>query len=167
MRHAMSCLILCLVSTACAGDSPVPLPQREDGLWEVSVTAVGVRRARPVVTRECTSAEVDAHLLLSQAPGQEHCDAPEVTATGSGWQVRTRCRVHGSDVETVFAFEGDFRTAYAGRFDSRNAAACEHRPSDCRQQGSITARRLGECTDTLQPGYRQLPNGIVVHPSGT
>lgn len=169
MRHASCVLLLGLLSAGCAGGAGgvvAPLPQREAGLWEVTLTAEPARRERPAVTRECTDAETDAGLLLTQAPGQEHCGETQVRKTGPEWQVSTACRVHDNPIDTTFTFRGNFRTDYAGRFEVRYGTICPRNLPECRETREFTARRLGDCPADLHPGDRMLPNGIVVRPLG-
>ena len=96
------------------------------------------------MTRECTDAETDAGLLLSQAPGQEHCGETQVRKTGPEWQVSTACRVHDNPIDTTFTFRGNFRTDYAGRFEVRYGTICPRNLPECRETREFTARRLGE-----------------------
>ncbi len=162
MRSVVCGLALMLLFPGCSGGAVAELPQREPGVWEVTLTPEGVRRARPVVTRECTSAHVDARLLLSQAPGQEHCDAPQVRSKDGSWEVHTACRVHGNRIDTTFTFGGDFQADYSGRFETRYRDACPRNLPDCREAQAFSARRLGDCPADMQPGDRILPTGIVV-----
>lgn len=162
MRSAACGLSLILLFAGCAGGAVVELPRRDAGLWEVTLVDEGARRPRPVVTRECTSAEVDAQLLLSQAPGQEHCASPDVRKIDSGWEVRTACRLHDNRIDAVFTLAGDFRTGYAGRYEVRYGASCPRDLADCREVREFSARRLGDCPADMRPGDRMLPNGIVV-----
>lgn len=163
MRSAACGLSLILLFAGCAGGAVVELPRRDAGLWEVTLVDEGARRPRPVVTRECTSAEVDARLLLSLAPGQEHCAAPDVRRTDSGWEVRTACRVHDNRIDTSFTLSGDFRTGYSGSYDVRYRDACPRNLPGCREARAFSARRLGDCPADMRPGDRLLPNGIVIH----
>lgn len=163
MRSAACGLSLILLFAGCAGGAVVDLPRRDAGLWEVTLVDEGARRPRPVVTRECTSAEVDARLLLSLAPGQEHCASPDVRKIDAGWEVRTACRVHDNRIDAVFTLAGDFRTGYAGRYEVRYGASCPRNLPDCREVREFSARRLGDCPADMRPGDRLLPNGIVIH----
>lgn len=163
MRSVLLSLSLMLLSVGCSQGVVAELPLRDAGFWEVTLAPEGARRARPVVTRECTSDEVDARLLLSQAPGQENCAAPEVRKVDAGWDIRTVCRVHDSRIDAALTLAGDFRTGYAGRYEVRYGANCPRNLPDCREAREFSARRLGDCPVGMQPGDRMLPNGIVVH----
>ena len=158
-------LLLLLPATGCAERIAVALPQRDAGFWEVTLTtAEGARRTRSTITLQCTHADVDAPLLLSIAPGQEHCAEPEVWRTQSGWDVRTACRVHDNPINTRFTLQGDFSNSYSGSYETRYDRACPAGAPDCREVRTFTARRLGDCPEDMHPGDMMLPNGIVVNP---
>ena len=158
-------LLLLLPATGCAERVVAALPQRDAGFWEVTQsTTEGARRTRSTVSLQCTHADVDAPLLLSIAPGQEHCAEPEVRRTGSEWEVRTSCRVHDNPIETRFTLQGDFSNSYSGSYETRYDKACPAGAPDCREVRTFTARRLGDCPEDMHPGDMMLPNGIVVNP---
>lgn len=144
---------------------PAELPQRTPGLWEIRVTPPSrpPRRARPVVTHECTAPEVDAQMLLAIAPGHEGCALPDVRRAGAEWRVQSSCEVHGNRIDTRFTLAGDFVHGYAGTFVVRYPDACPPASPDCRDEKEFRARYLGECPADLRPGEMRLPNGIVVH----
>lgn len=157
---------LLLAYAACTGAEAgdVALPQREAGMWEITLTDERAsRRLRHVTTRQCTSEEVDARLLLSVASGQDHCAAIDVRKTASGWEVYTACDVHGNRLDTRFVLEGDLRSRYSGSFETRHGKHCLASARDCIETRTFSARRLGACPDNLHPGDTLLPNGIVIN----
>lgn len=163
--RSVAVLFLLALLAGCGGSLAEELPTRTPGLWEVTlVPEASGRRVRPVVTRQCTAAVVDAQLLLAVAPGQEACSAPELRRRGEVWRVRTRCRSHDTPIDTRFELHGDFVRTYGGRFEARTGGSCDSGRRDCREAAEFRGRHLGACPAGMHPGEVRLPNGILINP---
>lgn len=165
----LSALLLASPYVAASGkQGAAKWPSRKAGLWEVTIQAhaegLGGARQPAVTVRQCTRPDVEAVMLLSILPGQEHCDQAKVAKRGDKgdhYEITTACRVHDNQVRARMELRGDLQSVYAGNYSVGFSQTPQQNVGPVAFQG----RWLGNCASGQKPGDMVLPNGITVNPA--
>lgn len=134
---------------------------RKPGLWDIAIWKDGQTIMRAIHVQQCSDVKSEPDVMLSLLPGQENCDKPEAIRSSKGMTIKTRCKVHDSDVDGEMAMTGDFSKLYRGRTRvsfTRGFTAAKQGESI-----NFEARWLGACKPGMTPGDMVLSNGITVN----
>ncbi len=171
LLQAVLALLLIWSPLALAGAAGTPsyagVPQRQAGLWEVTVQAhsprgIGGPRQEAMTVLQCTDANAERVVPFFLLPARQTCSSINVkrAANGAGHEVATVCATHGQRFDMRVQLWGDMREIYGGTYTINRPDA----PQTNTGPVPFQARRLGGCRPGQRPGDMVLPNGITVNP---
>jgi len=131
------------------------LPARKPGQWEVKTTIDGHGRA--VTVQQCIDAATDQMLQSSAGPfSAPACPEREVTKSGDGIKIESRCSFNGKAASAHTVITGSFDSAYTMTVTSEGADL----PA---MTMTSEGKWLGACAAGQQPGDVVMANGVKVN----
>jgi hypothetical protein len=170
LLHAVIAVLLAWSPLALAASAGKPsytgLPQRQAGLWEVTVQAhsprgLGGPRQEALTVLQCTDANAERVVPFFLLPAPQGCSSITVKrdANGAGHEVATVCATHGQRTDMQLKLWGDMRDVYGGTYTVSKPGA----PLGNTGPVPFQARWLGTCKAGQRAGDMVLPNGITVN----
>ena len=131
------------------------LPARKPRQWEVKTTIDGHGRA--VTVQQCIDAATDQMLQSSAGPfSAPACPEREVTKSGDGIKIESRCSFNGKAASAHTVITGSFDSAYTMTVTSEGADL----PA---MTMTSEGKWLGACAAGQQPGDVVMSNGVKVN----
>ena len=152
-------LALSLTSSPALADS---FPDREPGLWEVSVT--NGNSQTPQVMKECIDSATDAKMMqmgtdISKSMNGT-CSQQELKKTAAGFESNSECKMMGSTIKSKATFSGDFKKTYFGEIVSTFTPPFMGQSTSTTK---ITAKHTGSCGADMKPGEIIMANGMKMN----
>ena len=152
-------LVLTLIASPALADS---FPDREPGLWEVSVTSGNSQT--PQVMKECIDSATDAKMMrmgtdISKSMNGT-CSQQELKKTSAGFESNSECKMMGSTIKSKATFSGDFKKTYFGEIVSTFTPPFMGQSTSTTK---ITAKHTGSCGADMKPGEIIMANGMKMN----
>lgn len=134
------------------------LPKRTPGLWKMTIKKPGEKRTRAI--QQCVGPSTDEDMMqmgldLAGAMKQS-CEENSFSKTSDGFTSLTKCQLMGSTMVSKGVFRGDHKSQYAGTIETRFTPAFFGHEQ---QVIEISARRIAECPEDMNPGDMIAVNG--------
>ncbi len=152
-------LVLCGGVAMLASD---PMPVRKAGLWETTMTGVGLGAAAAGTTKQCIDAATD-RAAMSGAMTPSTCKQSPIVKTAAGYEFETICRISGMTSSSKSVVTGDFNSKIIVTVTSVVAGG-----GSLGQESKTTAtsRYIGDCEAGQKPGDVIMPDGKVIRLPG-
>jgi hypothetical protein len=142
-------LSLLLVSLAAAA-SPVDVPKRKAGLWEIKQTIEGTPAGAMPPIQQCIDQTTDD---LMQQRGQNmakaRCSRMDVKRDGNRVVVQSACTLGPTTAASDSVFTGDFNAAYHADIKTTYTPAFQ---GLTKMAMTMDAKWLGPCKGDMKPG---------------
>lgn len=162
MKHILFplALILCGAVGMSASD---PMPVRKAGLWETTMTGVGLGAAGAGSMKQCIDAATD-RAAMSGGLTAKTCQQTPVVKTAAGYEFESTCRF-GRMTSTS-------KSVVTGDFDTKITVAVTSIVSGGGSLGQesktmVESRYLGPCETGQKPGDVIMPDGKVIRMPGS
>jgi len=151
----LSTLVLCGAVTISAADQ---MPMRKAGLWESTMTGVGLGALGAGTTKQCIDAATD-RAAMSGALTAKTCQQGPIVKTAAGYEFESTCRIGGVTSSSKSVVSGDFVSKITVSVTSIVSGG-----GSLGQESKTTveSRYVGPCEPGQKPGDVIMPDGKVI-----
>ena len=157
--------LLALVTVPAAANAELEMPTRKPGLWEISMSTVGVPSGGKYEMKQCIDESTDAKLLkggmdMASQMGMQCTKNDMHKDSDQKYSGDSECSFNGVQTKTTTVFSGDFDKAYTGEIKTSYTPAMMGITSSVT---TLQAKHAGKCPKDMKPGDMLLPGGMKMN----
>lgn len=161
----MHLLLIVVLGAGVVMSAADPIPVRKAGLWESTMTGVGLGAAEAAAAgpmKQCVDAATD-RLAMTGALSAKDCQSTPIVKTAAGYEFEMTCRIAGMTTSSKSVITGDFNSKV-----SVSVASTMSGGGSLGQESKMTvvSRYVGPCEPGQKPGDIIMPDGKVIRPPG-